>query len=39
MRNQTTMISFENIPANRLKEFYNLLDNIKYVKYIVLVFE
>jgi len=33
------MISFENIPANKLKEFYFLLDQIKYVKYIMAVFE
>ena len=32
------MISFENIPALKLKEFYFLLDQLKYVKHILNAF-
>ena len=32
------MISFENIPALKLKEFYFLLDQLKYVKHVLGVF-
>lgn len=33
------MISFENIPALKLKEFYFLLDQLKYVKHILNAFQ
>jgi hypothetical protein len=33
------MISFENIPAMKLREFYFLIDQLKYVKYIIGVFQ
>lgn len=33
------MISFENIPGIKLKEFYFVLDQLKYVKYIIGVFQ
>ena len=29
------MISFENIPAAKLKEFYFLIDQLKYVKHLI----
>jgi len=31
-------VSFENVPALKLREFYFLLDQFKYVKYIMSVF-
>ena len=38
MRSHHTLISFENIPGLKLKEFYLVLDQLKYLKYVIGVF-